>query len=448
MKESSGNNGQPRESYASRLGMLMVLIGGSVGLGNIWKFPYMTGANGGACFLLIYFAVILIFGIPMIMLELSIGRKTRKPIVPALKELRPNGKWYLIGYYGVTVCCLVYAEYVTVSGWSLAYAIKALTGEFIGQTPDSIAGAFIGFIGNGPLTIFYMLLILVISAGIVCMGVQKGLERISKFLMPLLYVCLIVLAVRAVTLPNAMDGIRFFLMPDFRKVNGSVVLAAFGQAFFSLGLGLGATTTLGSYGDGTSDMVSDTCFVAGGDSAVAFLAGFVVFPCVFAYGMSPEAGPSLVFITLNSVFAQMPGGRFFGVVFYLLLLLAIFTSTITILQVIVAHFVENAHMSTKRAAVAASVIGFLVGLPYCLGFGLLSNVQIFGRSISDLCDLLLNIGTPLGALMLCVFVGWIWGTDASADTIGLKAPAVRKIWHILIRYCAPIIILGVLVSGI
>lgn len=164
--------------------------------------------------------------------------------------------------------------------------------------------------------------------------------------------------------------------------------------------------------------------------------------------MSPDAGPSLVFITLNSVFAQMPGGRLFGIIFYLLLLLAIFTSTITILQVIVAHFVENANMSTRRAAIISSAIGFLVGLPYCLGFGVLSGVQIFGRSISDLCDLLLNIGTPLGALMLCVFVGWIWGTDQAADTIGLKTPAIRKIWHVLIRYCAPVIILGVLISGV
>lgn len=437
-----------RDNYASRFGMLMVLIGGSVGLGNVWKFPYMTGANGGAAFLLVYLFVILLFGIPMIVLEFAIARKTHKPVVEAIKEISPGKKWHWIGYFGVLFSVLVYAEYATVSGWSLAYTVKAVTGEFMGQTPDAIVGSFLGFISNGPVVFMWAIAILVISAVVVIFGIQNGLEKISKVLMPMLIVCLAIIAVRALTLPGAGEGVKFYLVPDFSKINGGVLLAAFGQAFFSLGIGLGATATLGSYQDSDTNIFSDACFIAGGDTMVALLAGFIVFPCVFAYGMTPDSGPTLVFITLNSVFAQMPGGQLFGSLFYLLLLLAIFTSTFTILQCIVGFMESTWKMGKVKAVLLATLGGLAIAIPYMLGFGVLGGVQIFGMPITDLCDLLLNVATPLGALLFSIYVGWIWGADKAADVINFKKPAIRKLWIVLVKFVSPIIILGVLISGI
>lgn len=451
MNEKSQVSIKKREGYASRLGFILVLIGGSVGLGNIWRFPYMAGKMGGAAFLVIYLLVTLVFGIPLIALELSIGKKTGKSIVPALKELKPNSAWKYVGYFGVTCCCIVYAMYSVVSGWTLAYFTKSLTGEFMGLDIQSVGNQFGQFIGSGMEVVLWTIAILIISGVIVSLGIQKGVERVSKILLPLLLILMLVLLVRALTLPNAEKGISFYLKPDFSKINSKVILAAFGQAFFSLGIGLGATATLGSYADKSKDnsnIISNSTFIAIGDLFIAILAGFIVFPCVFAFGMNPGEGPGLVFVTLNSVFSNMQGGQIFGALFYLLLLFAIFTSTFTILQVLVGHFTDNNKWRKGKAVIVSSLIGLIVGIPYALGFGLLSHVNIFNMGIPDLIDYIITAATPIGALMLCIFAGWIWGAEKCAKSIGIKNLVALKIWSVLIKFIAPIIIIIVLVTGL
>ncbi len=438
-----------RESWASRLGFVLAAAGSAVGLGNIWRFPYLTGENGGAAFLLIYLVCILVIGYPVMVNEIVLGRKTHRNPVGAFRELAPNTPWWLVGALGVLAGFTILSFYSVVAGWSLSYIYKTVVGVL---TPGTdFEGLFVGHITSLWEPIFWHALFMGITIAVVAAGIRKGIQRTVEVLMPILLVLLIVLIARAVTLPGAGAGLAFFLAPDFSEITWRTLLAAVGQAFFTLSLGMGALITYGSYLRDDDEIPGSGASIVGLDTLIAVLAGFAIFPAVFALGFDPAAGPGLTFITLPAVFAEMSGGVFFGFVFFTLLSIAAITSAISLLEVVVAWIVDQHHWPRARAAVTMGGLIFLLGLPATLGYNVLSDITFMGMDILDTYDWVSgNIMLPLGGLLSAVFVGYIWGTknaqeEANQGAFGFK---IGPWWGFLIRYIVPIAIAIVMFFGI
>ncbi len=440
-------NGQ-REQWGSRLGFILAAAGSAVGLGNIWRFPYVTGTNGGAAFLIIYLAAIILIGYPMMVTEVGIGRKTQRNPIGAFKALAPNTPWWLVGALGVFAGFLILSYYSVVAGWALAYIFKSLGGF----TSDmAFADLFIGHITQVGQPILWHAIFMGLCVAIIAAGVVNGIQRWVKLLMPLLAILLVVVAIRALTLPGAGAGVAFYLQPDFGAVTGGTFLAAIGQSFFTLSLGMGAMITYGSYLKKEDTVPGNAGYVVAADTGIAIIAGFAIFPAVFALGLEPGAGAGLTFITLPAVFAEIPGGSFFAFLFFVLLSIAALTSAISLLEVVVAWITDEKGVSRKKAASVVGLICFIVGIPTVLGYSAWSGFSFLGFDLLDTYDWIANaLVLPIGGLLTAIFAGYVWtAKKAQEDFNNPPSSIVLGDWYgILIKFVVPIAIVVVLVVGI
>lgn len=395
-----------RATFGSKIGVILATVGCAVGLGNIWRFPYMVGDNGGAAFLLVYIVCILLLGLPVMITEFFIGRRSRRNAAGAFKVMAPGTRWSLIGYNGVCAACLILGFYSVVAGWTLEYIVQAVSGSLSGKTAADFTAEFEQFSSGIARPILWTAAFIALTHLIIVSGVKEGIERASKVMMPLLFFILIALCIRSVTLPGAKEGLIFLFHPDFEKLTSSVVLSAMGQAFFSLSIGMGCLITYSSYFGKNTNLQTTALQVTVLDTLVAILAGIMIFPAVFSFGIAPTAGPELVFITLPNVFEQLPLGGLWSFVFFVLLALAALTSTISLHEVVTAYVHEEYHISRKKAAWFVSLIVLALGTLSSLSMGVLQSYTIFGLTFFNFLDYVTaKIMLPLGGMLICIFVG-------------------------------------------
>lgn len=439
-----------RPKFTTKFGVIAATVGSAVGLGNIWRFPYEAGAHGGGAFLLVNLMCVLLIGIPVVCAEFLMGRSSRRNIFGAMSTLAPRGGrwWRWAGILGVVSGTLILSFYAVVAGWTLEYLFQSVTGNLTAGGVRESHAEFDNFTA-GWRCVFWTIVLLAMNAVIVLRGVQKGIEKASNWMMPLLFVLLIMMAVNSFLLPGAKEGLAFLFSPDFSEMNSSTVLSALGQAFFSLSVGLGTLTVYGSYFPAETRIVRSASIMAGLDTMVAIVAGVIIFPAVFSFGMEPAAGPQLVFEVLPDIFRQMTGGAIWSTIFFLLLLIASLTSTISLSEVGVAFCVEHWHFSRRKAlAVTIGIVTFF-GIFCALSFGPLSSVKIFGMTIFDVFDYVTsNIFLPLGGMLVSIFVGWIVDR-ATVDYQLSPAPRIlRKVIIFLLRYICPLAILAVFINNL
>ena len=397
---------QNRATFGSKLGVIMATVGCAVGLGNIWRFPYMIGQNGGAAFLAIYIICIILLGLPVMLSEFFIGRYTRKNAAGAFKVLAPGTKWSLIGYNGVLASFLILGFYSVVAGWTLEYIMQAVTGSLSDKAPEAFAQDFKLFSTEIFRPILWTVTFIGLTHFIVVSGVKEGIERTSKVMMPILFLILLALCIRSVTLPNASEGLYFLFKPDFSKITSAVVLSAMGQAFFSLSIGMGCLITYSSYFSKDTKMQITALQVTILDTLVAVMAGIMIFPAVFSFGFAPTAGPELVFISLPNVFQQLPMGAIWSLVFFLLLALAALTSTISLHEVATAYVHEEYQITRTKAAWFVSGGVMVLGILSSLSIGIWKEYTLFGLTFFDLLDYLTaKIMLPFGGMLICIYLG-------------------------------------------
>ncbi|NDV45925.1 sodium-dependent transporter [Paludibacter sp. 221] len=440
-----------RANFGSKLGVVAAAAGSAVGLGNIWRFPYELGQSGGGAFLLIYIVCIVLLGLPIMTSEFLIGRMSQSNAVGAFRKLGPKGsKWWLVGVMGVLSAFFIMGFYVVVSGWTLEYIVQAVTNSFANKDTETLTRAFTDFSTGTWRPIIWMTLFLVITCVIIVGGVKNGIEKSAKFMMPLLLIIIVALGVRAVTLPGGAEGLRFLFKPDFSKIDSSVVLNAMGQAFFSLSLGMGCMITYGSYINKKNHLAHTVLEVTFVDTIIAVLASIAIFPAVFSFGINPEQGPTLVFITLPNIFAHMPGGLIWSLLFFILLSIAALTSTISLLEVIVAFFTEEFKMSRAKAAIIASAGIWVLGVCASLSMGVWSDVHIFGFTIFDFLDNITSkIMMPLGGLLIALFAGWVMKKDQMLGELsnnGKYKTAYFRAYYFIVRFVAPVAILMIFLN--
>ncbi len=442
-------NDTGRGQWQSRAGFIAAAAGSAIGLGNIWRFPYITGRYGGGAFVLIYILLLIFVGYPVMNSELLLGRKTQKNPVGAYNMLAPGTPWIIVGFMGVLAGFVILSYYSVVAGWALSYIFKS--GAYMAAGSDT-ANIFVSSISSTFGGIFWHTLFMAICIGIVMGGIENGIERWSKILMPVLLILLIILIIRSVTLPGAGEGLSFYLRPDFSKFSGEGFLAALGQVFFTLSLGMGCMITYGSYLNKSEDLPLNAKYVVGADTLIALLAGFVIFPAVFAFGLEPATGPGLTFITLPAVFSQMgAAGHVFGAIFFALLTIAALTSAISLLEVVAAYFIDEIKWDRKKATVIMGIAIWLLGILPSLGYSTLSSVKIIGgRDILDSFDFFANnILLPLGGLLIAIFIGWFWGTDKALEEANKGASTkIGASYSFLIKYVVPIAVFIVFLNSI
>ncbi len=435
-----------RGQWSSGLGFILAAAGSAVGLGNIWRFPYSTGENGGGAFILVYLVAVAAIGLPVMLLEISLGRATQKNPVGAIAAIRATGPWKLIGYLAILTGLGILSFYCVIAGevlaWFADYGQRSVTGT-----------SFLHGFGPMPSLVFFVLFV-ALTVLVVAGGVQRGIERWAKILMPLLLVMMIAVTLRGLLLPGAMEGVRWLVTPDFSKIGWRVVLEAMSQAFFSLSLGMGAMLTYGSYLSRHQNILSCGTWVVAFDTLIAILAGFMIFPAVFALGQEPGAGPTLIFEVLPAVFSRMPGGTLMGMVFFFLLGVAALTSTVSLLEVVTAYFVDELHWSRRRSVLAMGAATVVLGVPSALawaGVDPLASARILGQDgFFSLMDFLwVNLSLPLGGLLLCLFAGLVWGLDAATREIVSSAPGFAPfagLWRFFVRYVCPVFIAIILLT--
>ncbi|MGM0409537.1 MAG: sodium-dependent transporter [Bacillota bacterium] len=437
-----------RENWTSNLGFILAAAGSAIGLGNIWRFPYVTGTNGGAAFLLIFVGAIILTGFPVIVAEISLGRETQKNPVGAFKKIAPNTPWWLVGALGVFTGFVILSYYSVVAGWSLAYIFKAIGGFSAGS---DFAAMFNSHISGFATPVAWHALFMLITVLIIRAGVVNGIQKAAKTLMPVLFFILIALVIRALTLEGSVEGLSFYLKPDFSKVSSQTFTDAIAQAFFTLSLGMGAMITYGSYLSKKENVTDNAVYIISFDTLIAVLAGLAIFPAVFALGFSPSAGPGLVFITLPGVLAKMPLGSFFGFLFFLLLSISALTSAISLLEVVVAYFVDEFDITRKKAAQIMGFIIFLVGIPPILGYSTLSDFSFMGLDVLDTYDWIANnVFLPLGGLFTAIFAGYVWEAKNMIKETNKGAGKIKigKFYKILLKYIAPVSIFIIMVVNI
>ena len=447
-----------REKFGSRLGFILVSAGCAIGIGNVWKFPYICGVYGGAAFILIYLAFLLILGIPVLVCEFAVGRGSRKSVAQSFEKLAPSRTlWHRLKYIGIFGCYLLMMFYTMVGGWMMYYCYRSLRGEFTKASPDQIADAFGGMLLDLPTMAFWTVLICIIGFAVCMLGLKSGVERITKWMMAALLLIMLVLAVHSVFLDGAVEGIRFYLVPDFQKMLengiGNVVFAALSQAFFTLSLGIGAMLIFGSYLDRSHSLTGEAVSITALDTFVALTAGFIVIPACFAYGIEPGAGPSLVFITLPNIFAQMPGGFLWSSLFFLFLTFAALSTIIAVFENIIAFDMDLFGWSRKKSVLVSAVLIILLSMPAVLGYNVLSMIQPLGEgsTIMDLEDFIVsNNLLPLGSLGYVLFCtrgnGWGWDAflkEANAG-FGIRFPQGLRAY---VAYGIPVIITVIYLKG-
>lgn len=437
-----------RASFGSRVGAILAAAGSAVGLGNIWRFPYETGNHGGAAFILIYLACVIVLGLSIMMAEFTVGRHAKASTGRAFTVLAPGTQWKWLGFLGVLAGLLILGYYSVVAGWTLEYVLNSLMNGFSGKGPGDFVTSFQEFSQDPIRPIVWMLIFLLLTHFIVVKGVKEGIEKSSKIMMPVLFIIIVILAICSLSLPNSGKGLEFLLKPDFSKVNADVFLGAMGQAFFSLSLGMGCLTTYASYFGADTRLGKTALSVGLIDSFVAILAGLIIFPAAFSVGIQPDSGPSLIFITLPNVFQQAFGGTpflamLFSLMFYLLLAVAALTSTISLHEVVTAFLNEQFKMSRKIAAILVTAFCSVTGVLSSLSLGVWEE-RFFNLSFFDLLDFVTaKIMLPLGGMLIAIFIGWYLKRSISYDELTnegmLKAPYF-PLYMFILKYVAPIAI--------
>lgn len=448
-----------RENFQSRLGFLLVSAGCAIGIGNVWRFPYVAGENGGGVFVLFYLLFLLVMGVPVLTMELAVGRASRKSAVNGYKSLEPKGsKWHIHGWFCMLGCYLLMMYYTTVSGWMTSYFAKFVAGDFSsGMSSEEVGNVFQDMLASPGEMGFWMAATVLVGFIVCSFGLQKGLERISKFMMVALLILIVILAINSVTLEGAIEGVKFYLLPDFERASevgiGQVMMAAMNQSFFTLSLGIGAIAIFGSYIDRSRSLTGEAVCVTVLDTCVALLSGFIIFPACFAFGVNPDSGPNLIFITLPNIFNSMAGGRIWGSIFFLCMLFAAASTIIAVFENIISFAMDLTGCSRGKAVAVNLVVIILLSLPCVFGFNLLSGFQPLGAgsTILDLEDFIVsNNLLPLGSLVYLLFCtsryGWGWKNfrkEANAGT-GIKFPKWSRIY---VSYILPLIVLFIFVQG-
>lgn len=450
-----------RENFKSRLGFILIAAGCAIGLGNVWRFPFITGQYGGAAFVLIYLFFLLIFGFPILVMEFAVGRSSKRGVGRSFAILeKPGHKWHYAGVPMIAGNYLLMMFYTTVTGWMLYYFYRMVTmGDLMHLSPAEVGAEFTNMLGNGPLLSFWMVVATFAGLSIVALGLQRGVERITKTMMSALLIIMLILMVRVLTLPGAGEGLKFYLLPDFAKLKeagiGEVVFAALGQSFFTLSLGIGSMSIFGSYIKKQHSLLTEAAHICVLDTGVALIAGLIIFPACFAFGLKPDAGPGLIFATLPNVFAQMPAGRVCGAAFFLFMSFAALSTLVAVFENIVAYWMDVRNVERKKAVKWNFVAIVILSLPCALGFNVLSGFEPFGPGscVLDLEDFLVsNTLLPLGSLVFVLFCNsrYGWGqfkfiSEANLG-VGMKFPKL-KILHLYFKWGLPIIISVIFVLG-
>jgi len=441
-----------RDGFSSKFGIIAAAAGSAIGLGNIWRFPYIAGQGGGAAFIIVYAIFIIFIGMSCMLVEFVIGRRSQRDVIGAFQTLSPGKPWFLSGWLATVTITLIFAFYSVVFGWTLDYLIKSVLNSFSGMSPNEITSVF----GNTTSQIFrpliYTFIGIALTVLVVMGGVQKGIEKCAKILMPILFLFLIILVIRSVTLPGSSKGLLFLFKPDFSKLTGNTILTALGQAFFTLSLGVGTMVTYGSYIKKKEKLASTVVYTCILNSCVSILAGIAIFPAVFSFGISPEQGPGLAFVTLPNIFQQMFGGYFFGIIFFLLMTTAALTSTISMLEPLVAVTTEGLKVPRKKATIIIGIIIALISIPCSLSFGIMSGVKFMGMNFFEFLNYITaNFGMTFVSLIFTVFVGWFLGSKtvkAELSNEGELKVGYYPVFMFLVRFVVPVAIVVVFLSGI
>ena len=448
-----------RESFKSRLGFLLVSAGCAIGIGNVWRFPYVTGQNGGGIFVLFYLIFLVIMGLPVLTMELAVGRASRKSAVLGYKALEKKGsKWHIHGWVAIFGCCMLMMYYTTVSGWMVTYFFKFLTGSFkSGMTTEDTAQAFSNLLGDPKQMAFWMILTVVVGFLVCSRGLQNGLEKISKFMMTALLLLIVVLAVHSLTLSNAAEGVKFYLVPNTEAVAAvglkNVITAAMNQAFFTLSLGVAAMEIFGSYMGKDHTLAGEGVRICALDTFVAIMAGLIIFPACFSYNVEVNAGPSLIFITLPNVFINMSGGRIWGSLFFLFMTCASFSTVIAVFENIMSFCMDMFGWSRNKAALINCIVILIASLPCVLGYNVWSNLHLIGgRDVLDSEDFIVsNLLLPIGSLIYLLFcvTKWGWGFEKYCEEAntgdGIKISKKLKPYF---QFILPILIVFILIQGL
>ncbi|MBQ1930210.1 MAG: sodium-dependent transporter [Bacteroidales bacterium] len=442
-----------RDGFASSFGVLVAMAGSAVGLGNLWRFPYLVGTNGGAAFIVIYLAIVFLLAIPIMYAEFVIGRRAQTDVFGAFKKLAPGSKWGIIGIISIVCCTIILGFYVVVGGWTIDYMVKACMQQFSSENAD-FTQMFASSVQSSYSPLIYMLVFTLLSGGVLLAGVKDGIEKYSKILMPALFIIVVILAIRSVTLPNSGAGVEFMFKPDFSKVTTDTFLDALGQAFFSLSVGFGIIFTYASYVNRKESIIKMSAQTAIADTLFAILAGVAIMPAVFAFGLEPGQGPGLLFVTIPYIFSQLPLGSVLAVLFFFVLFVAAITSSISLLEVVVAYLIEEFKLKRRNAVITVVLVVTLIGVFCSLSQGVLSDVKIFGLNIFDLLDYTsANILIPLGAMLIVLFAGWRMSKADFIDEITSGGERKVKAWYLTvilmsIKYLAPVVIGVIMVRGL
>uniref|UniRef100_A0A7C4L325 Transporter n=1 Tax=Bellilinea caldifistulae TaxID=360411 RepID=A0A7C4L325_9CHLR len=444
-----------RGGFATALGALIATLGSAIGLGNIWRFPYLTGENGGAAFLILYLISTFLVGLPVMIAEIMLGRAARANVITTLRRLSPSPRqpWWLIGAAGGLSAFLIMAFYTEVAGWVFAYVFRSLTSNILSTNPEVTTQMFLALVSDPFQSLLWQWIVLVLVGLIITFGVARGIEATTKRLIPLLFLLLLVVDVRALTLPGAVEGLTFLFKPDFSKITATAALIALGLAFFKLSIGMGAMITYGSYWKDDQNIPSTALRVALSDLAVSLLAGIAIFPVVFTYGFEPAAGAKLLFITLPAVFAQMPLGNIFIFIFFLLTSFAAIGAMVSLVEVVVAFLSEQFELPRKSATWLAIGALALVGSTAALSNSTLANFTLFGKTLFDLYDFVTsNVLLPLGGFFITLFVGWSLKPEFVKEQLTnrgqLNNDRVVRLFLILVRYVSPLLVLIVLLDSL
>lgn len=442
-----------RENWGSRLGFIVSTLGFAIGLGAIWRFPYMVGSYGGGAFLLVYLILTFIIGLPLFISEVSFGRKSKKSPILGMRALtqKKGSIWNLIGWLGLITAVVIAAYYAVIIGWVLAYIVKLFSGTFTGVSAAGTSAIFGKFVADSPQVMLYTLAIWIILYLIISRGVQKGVEKACKILLPLLLLILVVLAVYCVRLPGAGEGIKWFLTPDFSAINASVLSAALSQVFYAAGIGMAAAFAYGSYLDEKSNLTGDLSVIVLANIVVSLLVGFIIFPALFSYGLEPTAGAGMLFVTMPNVFGEMVMGNIIGGVFFFLVIIAAITSIMGLVEAVGAAFSEHLNMSRKKGVLLCTVVMALLSVPVILSFGPWADITLFGKGFFDLFDYVTAFITmPLGALLISLYVAFVWKFSNFKDyiNIGAKTFLIHDWMKPLVVVVVPAAVLIVFIGGL
>lgn len=448
MSDTTQNN-SPRGSFVTRLGAIATAVGSAVGLGNIWRFPYEAGTNGGGAFLLIYLFFIVIVGVPLLCAEFAMGRDSRSNAVRTFASLTGKRSMGAVGIMGIVASVLILSFYSVVAGWTIEYTVFSFTRGFKSTDVDTLHSLFNSSIASPGKAIFYTWIFLFINFMALSRGVRKGIERLSNMLMPVLFIILLIFCVNSLMLPDADRGLQFLFAADFSKVSVSTVLSAMGQAFFSLSIGLGCMLTYGSYFKDSTNIPRTAVSIAALDTLVAVLSGIIIFPAVFSFGMSPTAGPTLVFETLPAIFGVMTGGEILAPLFFILLFIASLTSTISMAEISISFCTERFHWSRKKASAAVIGLSMILGGLCALSFGPLADVEIFSLTFFNLFDFASsNVLLPLGGVFASLIAGWAYPRRRFAAQLSMTHSKLFPIIRFLLRYIIPLCILLIFINSL